>query len=149
MNDYKVELKLEDGVLHVRLSGQFPYEKLNQPENAYKGLIDACATHQCDRLLIDSRDLQARFSTTQLYRAGKDAVSLTIAGIEVAMVTRQELRDTFFDDVVVNRGGQVRIFTDINDARDWIQKYPTHQPNQSPRASLAEPAGVQLAAAAA
>ena len=43
MNDYKVELKLEDGVLHVRLSGQFPYEKLEKPENAYQRFIEACS----------------------------------------------------------------------------------------------------------
>jgi hypothetical protein len=51
--------------------------------------------------LIDARELQVRLSTSQLFGAGKDAVNLTLAGIGVAMVTRPELRDTFFDDVVV------------------------------------------------
>jgi hypothetical protein len=78
MSDYKVDIKLEEGVLHVRLSGQFPYAKLEQPENAYQDFIGACAAHQCDRLLIDARELQARFSTAQLFRAGKDAVVVCV-----------------------------------------------------------------------
>ena len=141
MSDYKVDIKLEEGVLHVRLSGQFPYAKLEQPENAYQDFIGACAAHQCDRLLIDARELQARFSTAQLFRAGKDAVSLTLAGIGVAMVTRPELRDTFFDDVVVNRGGRVRVFTDMRAAREWIQQCPTNYPNLLPHEDIAEPVG--------
>jgi len=43
MNDYKVEFKLEGNVLSVRVSGQFPYEKLEKPENAYQRFIEACS----------------------------------------------------------------------------------------------------------
>jgi hypothetical protein len=31
MNDYKADVKLEAGVLHVRLSGEFPYAVLERP----------------------------------------------------------------------------------------------------------------------
>src|SRR5215472_3228570 len=129
MNDYKVEFKLEGSVLHVRVSGQFPYEKLEQPGNAFQRLIDACVASQRNKILLDSRELQAKFSTIQVFRAGNDAVSLTAAGIWLAIVTRKDLRDPFFDDVVANRGGRVGVFMDINAARDWLELYPTGVPN--------------------
>src|SRR5262252_763733 len=100
MNDYRVEFKLEESVLYVRVSGQFPHEKLEQPGNAFQRFIDACLACQRNKILIDSRELQARLSTIQLFRAGKDAVSLTEAGIWVAFLTREDLRDPFFEDVV-------------------------------------------------
>jgi hypothetical protein len=140
MNDYKVEIKLEDGVLNARVSGQFPYERLEKPENAFERFIDACSAYQCNKILVDSRELRAKFSTSQLFRAGKDAVSLTTAGIWVAIATRKDLRDTFFDDVVANRGGQIGVFTEMNAARDWLDKFPTGLPNAIPQLSIAEPA---------
>src|SRR5262249_52668950 len=122
-----------DGVLHVRISGQFPDERFAKLENGFQGIIDACLAHKCNKLLIDSRELQANFSTTQLYTAGVDAVNLTTAGLSVAIVTRTDLHDTFFDDVVANRGGKIGIFTDMKAARDWLHINPTDTPTQPPR----------------
>jgi hypothetical protein len=141
MNDYKVEFKLEDDVMYFRVSGQFPDEKLEQPGNAFQRLIDACLACQRNKVLIDSRELQARFSTTQLFRAGKDAVSLTEAGIWLAILTRPDLRDKFFEDVVVNRGGQVRVFTDVKAARAWLATFAPGAPHFTLPHLAAEPAG--------
>jgi hypothetical protein len=128
MNDYKMEAKLEDGVLHVRVAGQYPYAKLEEPGNIFQRYIEACCVCQCNKVLIDSRELQARFSTIQLFRAGKDAVSLTAAGIWVAMLTRPDLHDPFFEDVVANRGGRIGIFTDMDTARAWLGKFAAGVP---------------------
>ena len=128
MNEYKVELKLEESFLYVRVSGQFPNERLEQPGNAFQRFIDACLACRRNKILIDSRELQARFSTIQLFRAGKDAVSLAEAGIWLACLTRNDLRDPFFEDVVANRGGRIGVFTEMDAARAWLKKYPTGAP---------------------
>ena len=140
MNDYKVEFKLEETVLLVRVSGQFPHEKLEQPGNAFQRFIDACLASQRNKILIDSRELQARLSTTQLFRAGTDAVSLTSAGIWLAIVTRKDLRDPFFEDVVANRGGHIGVFTDMDTARAWLGKFAAGVPKSAPTDLAAEPA---------
>src|SRR5215831_7683114 len=141
MNDYKVEFKLEESFLYVRVSGQFPNEKLEQPGNAFQRFIDACLTCQRNKILIDSRELQAHLSTTQLFRAGTDAVSLTSAGIWLALLTRKDLRDPFFEDVVANRGGHIGVFMDINAARNWLDRFPTGMPNYVLPQLGAEPVG--------
>jgi hypothetical protein len=139
MNDYKVDFKLDEDVMLFSVSGELPDGKLEQPENVFQRLIDACLACQRNKLLIDARELQARFTTVQVFRAGKDAVSLATAGIRLAIVTRPDLRDPFFEDVVVNRGGQARVFMDMDAARRWLGKFPPGAPNSTLPHLAAEP----------
>lgn len=122
MAGYNDDFRVEDGVLHVRLSGTFPKELLGNEQNLFQPLIDACLAHNCKKALVDARDLQADFGTTELFQAGKDAAFLTRVGLRIALVAREDMRDTFFDTVVANRGGHAVVFTDIDAARDWLQR---------------------------
>jgi len=124
MTGYNEEFRFEGGVLHVRLSGKFPNELLNKGKNLFQPLIDACATHNYKKALIDARDLQVDFSTAALFQAGKDAAFLSYVGLLIAIVAREDMLDPFFDTVAHNRGGQVGIFTDMDTARNWLQRYP-------------------------
>jgi hypothetical protein len=60
------------------------------------------------------RDLQVDFDTMALLRAGEDAAFLTHAGFCIALVARWDMRDSFFDNVVFNRGGNVGMFTEMD-----------------------------------
>jgi hypothetical protein len=140
MNEYKVEFQLEESLLYVRVSGRFPNEKLEQPGNSFQRIIDACAACQRNKILIDSRELLAKFSTIELFRAGTDAVSLTSAGIWLAILTREDLHDAFFEDVVANRGGHIGVFMDMEEARAWLEKFPTGMPKNILPELAAEPA---------
>ena len=140
MNEYKVEFQLEESLLYVRVSGRFPHEKLEQPGNSFQRFIDACAASQRNKVLLDARELEARFSTIQLFRAGKDAVSVTSAGIWLAILTREDLHDPFFEDVVANRGGHIGVFMEMQDARAWLEKFPTGAPKSILPHPAAEPA---------
>jgi hypothetical protein len=121
MNRYKEDFRLEDGVLHVRLSGEFPEELLRSGKNLFQPLIDACATHECKKAVVDARELQAHFSTMTLFRAGEDAAFLARVGVRIALLAREDMVDPFFGDVVTNRGGDVGVFTDMDAARAWLQ----------------------------
>ena len=122
MTAYNEEFRVEDGMLYVRLSGEFPNELLHSGENLFQPLINACSTHNCKKALIDARDLHVDFGTWALFQAGKDAAFLTRVGLRIALLAREDMLDSFFDDVVYNRGGVVGIFTDMDTARHWLQK---------------------------
>jgi len=109
-------------VLHVRLSGKFPNERLGKRENLFQPLVDACSTHNCKKALVDARDLQVDFGTIALFRAGNDAAFMSRIGLRVALLARKDMLDLFFDHVVSNRGGNVGIFTDMKRALDWLQR---------------------------
>ncbi len=120
MSDYKENFLVKDGVLHIGLSGKFPNTLFSQGRNLFQPLIDACLTHNCKKALIDARDLRVNFGAAELFQAGKDAAFLTHIGLRVALLAREDMRDTFFDNVVVNRGGNVGVFTDMDTASEWL-----------------------------
>jgi hypothetical protein len=119
---YNEDFRVEDGVLHVRLSGKFPNKLLNKGQNLFQPLIDACLAHNLKKALIDARDLHVDFGTAALFQAGEDAAFLARIGLRIALVAREDMRDPFFDNVVVNRGGNAGVFTDMDSARDWLQR---------------------------
>lgn len=121
MNEYKENFKFEDGVLHVCLSGKFPNELLLEEKNLFQPLIDACSTHNCKKALIDARDLQVDFGIMALFQAGEDAAFLTRIGLRIALLAREDMVSTFFENVVYNRGGDIGIFTDMNSAQEWLE----------------------------
>ena len=121
MNRYHQSFQVKKGVLHVRLSGEFPDELLSNLENLFQPLIDACTEHNCQKVLIDVRGLQVHFDTLAMFRSGKDAALLANLGLCVAMVAREDMLDPFFENVASNRSGQVCIFTNKSSALDWIR----------------------------
>jgi hypothetical protein len=122
VGEYGEEFRIHNGVLHVRLSGAFPNEVLLGKANVFQPLMDQCAAHDCTRAVIDVRDLHAEFGTMGLFRAGEDAVELTRRGLRIALVARADMIDSFFENVVVNRGGRLRIFKNMASARRWVER---------------------------
>lgn len=119
---YKEDFKFEDGILQVHLSGKFPNEMLHEEQNLFQPLIDACSNFKCEKALIDARDLEVEFSIMALFQAGEDAVSLTRLGLRVAFWAREDMINTFLNNVVANRGGEVGIFTDMDAALEWLER---------------------------
>ena len=121
MDTYGEDFRYEDGVLYVRLSGEFPNELLQQKQNLFQPLIDACLSYKCTRALIDATDLDVDLGTMGLLQAGKDTVSLTDHKIRTAFLAREDMLDRFFEDVAAVHGAIIRVFTDIEAARDWLR----------------------------
>ena len=93
------EFRVEGGVVHVRLSGSYPNERLAIKENLFKPLIDECKRENCREAIVDARELQVEFDTVALFRAGVDAASMNEFGLRVALIAREDMISSFFDDV--------------------------------------------------
>ena len=122
MNPYHQEFRVEGGVVHVRLSGTYPNERLALKENLFQPLIDECERETCREAIVDARELRVDFNTVALFRAGVDAAALNGYGLRVALIAREDMISTFFDDVVHNRAAQVQVFTELESARTWIHE---------------------------
>jgi len=122
---YEQDFAYEDGILFIRLSGQFPLELLDSGENLFQPLADACTTYSCNRAIVDARELRVDLGTMGLFQAGEDISDMSRLGFRVALVAREDMIDSFFEDVAVNRGGVVGVFTNIDEARHWITSRDT------------------------
>ena len=121
MEPYKEDFRGDDGVMHVRLSGTYPKERLASRRNLFEPLVDACQKDKCRTAIVDARDLRVDFDTVALFRAGVDAASLNTLDLRIAFVAREDQISPFFDDVLRNRGARVEIFTDMEGARSWVR----------------------------
>lgn len=134
MKRYDQEFHVEDAILHVRLAGEFPHERLALEENLFKPLIDRCRQENCCEAIVDARELQVGFNTAALFRVGVDAAAMNSFGLRVALLARADMIDSFFDDVTHNRGAPVKVFTDLADASSWVRQHRTAV-NSTPRTS--------------
>ncbi len=119
---YEQGFRFEDGIVQVHLSGHFPNELLKTKQNVFQPLTDACAEHNCKKVLIDARDLQVEMGTMDLFKAGKDVAALMLNGIRIACLAREDMIDPFFEDVAINRGAIVSVFTEMDRAREWLAR---------------------------
>ena len=122
MEAYEQQFRAESGVMQVRLSGVFPKERLAFEENLFKPLIDACKQQVCHEAIVDARELTVEFDTLGLFRAGVDAAALNRFGLHVALIVREDMLSSFFDDVTHNRAAQIRVFTDLENAHAWLRR---------------------------
>ena len=78
-------------------------------------------------LLIDIRAMAGGLDDLGRYRLAMAAVSAEIAG-PIAFLGRTELLDPrrFGEMVARNRGVNVRVFTDENEARAWLREQTRH-----------------------
>ena len=91
-------------------------------DDKFKPLIEECKRENCRDAMVDARQLQVEFDTIALFRAGVDAAAMNEFGLRVALIAREDMISSFFDDVIYNRAAQVQVFTDPQSAEAWIKE---------------------------
>ena len=87
--------------------------------------IDALQRHGVRRVLVDCRDMRPEIGTVDIYRLpelyGERELS---RGVRIAVAISIESDKTadfeFYETVSHNTGYQVRLFTDLDAARQWL-----------------------------
>ena len=89
--------------------------------------LDLCAEHNCNLILSDYRNVKLELSTLNIYDVPniilKEASKRDIAihRVKRSMILKQESSDLqFFENVSFNRGQNVRIFYDFEEAQSWL-----------------------------
>ena len=83
------------------------------------------ATHSKSlKVLCDERELEYRIGTFDLYELAEKYAELAPHLAKVAVVCAPESYPDakFWEDVSVNKGLRFRVFTSMQDARDWIEQ---------------------------
>lgn len=98
-------------------------ESLEDVQSYGLALIDACREHGVTRVMCDERELDYRLNTFEHYEAAEFIAQQVPALAKVAIVCNPHCLPAadLYEDVVVNRGLMLRIFTDIDQARAWLE----------------------------
>ena len=116
---YTVEVDTNARRVEVVFAGHMGLaEHMSAREEAIRQLI---ATG-FDRLLVDARELDAEMSAVDDFEFTAEHQSTPLASVRMAVLHRseEEERFRFIENVSVNRGGNMRVFTDAERARDWL-----------------------------
>jgi hypothetical protein len=79
-----------------------------------------CNQEKCNKALMDIRGVTGKISTWDRFRLAQIVLRHYGRNIQLVVVYREEEVDGFVENVVVNRGGNYRIFTDLAPACRWL-----------------------------
>ena len=119
---YSVEITARDHLVRVRLSGQLTPADLAAEDNEVRGVVSACTCRQCGQVLFDATDVDVRLGTVEIFQAGKALAQAWDPRLRLAILGRPDQvdRDGFFENVLVNRRVNARVFTDRATAEHWL-----------------------------
>jgi len=117
----KYDFSVDGPLLAVRASG-FD-ESLEEVQDYGMAVIGVAVQSRAELILCDERELEYRLGTTETYRAGEYVARMAPRVVRVALVCSQAAYGDgrFWGDVTGNRGMQTRVFTDIDEARAWLE----------------------------
>ena len=110
----------------IVFKGDFVYGEFIEAYSFEKALsyikqsASLCVHNQCHQALMDLRGVTGKISTWDRFRLAQASLSNFGRTLRLAVVYREEEVDGFGEDVIVNRGGDFRIFTDLVSACRWL-----------------------------
>jgi hypothetical protein len=85
-------------------------------KEAYK----TCKETNCYKLLVDISKMPGKVSIVDRFEFGVRGAALFRGGFKIAVVYRAEEINRFAETVSLNRGLNSRIFSDIDEALQWL-----------------------------
>lgn len=121
---YELKIKKEDDILRVTATGA---RSLDTILAMSKDVLTACVEKKVKKALSDVRELEGRLGTLEAFEIAdrhfpkmRDPNVIT----QIAIVDLKEFEHDykFFEDVVVNRDFNLRIFSDPEEALKWLKR---------------------------
>lgn len=83
-------------------------------------IAEACKQKDYRKVLIDLRNVKGEIGTMDRYDLGTEVAKLIRSSIKIAVVYRPEEIDSFGENVGVNRGAKLKVFSETEPALKWL-----------------------------
>lgn len=117
---YAIEFEHRPKYLYAFITGK--EDSLEITRSYWLEMLEECRQHGFDKLLVEEA-LEKRLSMTEIYEFASEYSQMGFHKILVAFVDRypaHQKLNRFGEMVATNRGGRVRIFDTISDAKQWL-----------------------------
>lgn len=118
-----VDIEHRSDYLHVRLSGEYAEEI--PPEGRPASLAKACRDGNYRCLLLDTREIAGEPGPGVYFRFGEEiarAFAFNVTRIAIVGSTERARQLSVIKSIVTLQGGVLMIFTDINEAQEWLMR---------------------------
>ncbi len=109
-----------DGYILFDFSGEFSPDAGKQCIDA---MVEACTEAQIPRALLDCRSMTGEIEIMESFMVAKYGVKMIGSISKFALVGREDqmFPDNFVENVAVNRGINLKLFTDVEEAIHWLK----------------------------
>ena len=122
-----LEMRAESGLLKVEVTGRF---SLKEAKRTFLEMLEAIERHGTTRVLLDGRQLRGKPEALERFYYGEFAARSvreypggnTVPATRFAYVLKEPVLDPkrLGETVAVNRGMNVKVFDNPEDARRWL-----------------------------
>jgi len=102
-------------------------------------MVEACVTHKRSKVLLDCRRMTGNMPVLDRFQVAEYGATRGRQFMRLALLNRENvlLPDNFVENVAVNRGMDMKIFTDYNEAERWLSRPAPDKPAASGASSRA------------
>ena len=118
----QISFEKKKDYIYFKITGEYDnsvdFEKI-------KTLTDIPKQHDYSTILIDIRDFHYNLNAADKYNLSEYWVKIcrNLDFLATAILGSGEKMDDFSENVITNRGGNYKLFTDEKQAVDWLMKY--------------------------
>ncbi len=89
-----------------------------------QSVIKSCVENQCKYILVNESEMTAVLDKVSQYEMVRHLVSLVPYDLSIAFVVNEENHEDAAFGVLVagNRGMNIKVFMDVDEAREWLQQ---------------------------
>ena len=118
---YDVDHCADSGICIVTVSGE--HKRPEDSKILQQVALDYCTKQQCSRFLFDMRKAKVTGTTMDVYETGMEPIvqKFDRSRFKIALAYSGDMTDhKFMETVLVNRGYNVRVFDDYDNALSWL-----------------------------
>ena len=118
---YELKIEKKDNYLNAIVQGQRNSESI---KNVTKDIVEMCIKNQYSKVLIDVRDFKEHITVNEIQSLASvelpEIIQKKIKKVAIIDMKGIEESQRYFEDVARKLGHNVRIFSNTNDAEQWL-----------------------------
>ena len=116
-----LEIIQQEGYVRFNYTGEF---NLTAGKQCIDAMVEACRRLQLSSALLDCRKMTGEIRTLESFMVADYGRKMRGFFSKTALVGREDqmLPDNFVENVAVNRGVNLKLFTDIQEAIAWLEE---------------------------
>jgi hypothetical protein len=118
--DPEVKINELPDYLHIQYSGEF---RLAEAKTSVDAMLEACRQSGSTKVLFDCTAMCGELTVMDRFNVGQYASEKMDPRLKIAMVADKKyiLPDNFFEVVARNRGIYMRVFSEKDEAIEWLR----------------------------
>lgn len=117
-----IKFEISNGEDYLKVIAKGKDDDQSDVKNYTDAVVRAILDFKCKKVLCDERELQYNISVSDTFQLAEYVSRYSDQIVKIAIVCNIKFFDDakFYETVTTNRGMQIKIFTNIEEAESWL-----------------------------